>query len=75
MTGGYLIFEGKSTFNSHPTDKFGNNDFNFIKNKNVRTKIDLSNYNIDENNIIAHYNNGLLKIKLKKTFKMNISID
>ena len=75
LTGGYLIFEGKSTFNFHSTEKFGNNDFNFIKNKNVKTKIDLSNYNIDENNIIAHYNNGLLKIKLKKKPKMNINID
>jgi HSP20 family molecular chaperone IbpA len=75
LTGGYLIFEGKSIYNSHPDCKFGANDFNFIKNKNVNTRIDLSNYNIDENNIIALYNNGLLKIKLKKKPKMNINID
>ena len=75
LTGGHLIFEGKSTYNHDISNKFGENDFNFIKNKNVKTKIDLSNYNIDENNIIAHYNNGLLKIKLKKRPKMNISID
>ena len=75
LTGGYLIFEGKSTYNSHPNCKFEENDFNFIKNKNVKTRIDLSNYNIDENNINALYNNGLLKIKLKKKPKMNINID
>lgn len=75
LTGGYLIFEGKSTYNSHPNCKFEENDFKFIKNKNVKTRIDLSNYNIDENNINALYNNGLLKIKLKKKPKMNINID
>ena len=75
LNGGYLIFEGKSTCNIHPYDKFGETDFDFIKNKNVKTKIDLSNYNIDENNIQAYFNNGLLKIKLKKKPKMNISID
>jgi HSP20 family molecular chaperone IbpA len=75
LTGGYLIFEGKSTYNYDVSCKFEQNDFNFIKNKNVKTRIDLSNYNIDENNINARYNNGLLKIKLKKKPKMNINID
>ena len=75
LTGGYLIFEGKSTYNFQPNNRFGENDFNFIKNKNIKTRIDLSNHNIDENNIIAIYNNGLLKIKLKKKPKMNIDID
>ena len=75
LTGGYLIFEGKSKYNFQTNDKFLQNDFLFIKNKVVKTKIDLSNYNIDENNVIAIYENGLLKIKLKKKPKMNINID
>ena len=38
-------------------------------------KIDLCDHNIDQSNIKASFNNGLLKIKLKKKPKMNISID
>ena len=75
LTGGYLIFEGKSNYNFQTNTKFEDNDFLFIKNKTIKTKIDLSNYNIDENNIIAIYENGLLKIKLKKKPKMKINID
>lgn len=75
LNGGYLIFEGKSNYNVNRNEKFDENDFKFIKNKVITKKIDLSNFNIDENNIIANFDNGLLKIKLKKKPKMNINID
>lgn len=76
LNGCFLIFEGKPNYQSIGNNNyFDENDFNFIENKNVKTKIDLSEYNIDDSLIKACYINGLLKIKLKKKPKTNITID
>ena len=66
----FLIFEGKTNYqNKGNNNNFDENDFNFVENKNVKTKIDLSEYNIDDSQIKACYINGLLKIKLKKNLR------
>ena len=75
LEGGFLVFEGSTNYQSPLNNNFGANDFDFIQNKNVKMKIDLCDHNIDQSNIKASFNNGLLKIKLKKKPKMNISID
>ena len=79
LNGGYLHFEGKTNYQQLPSNKSHvDNDigeFMFLKNITLRTKIDLSMHNINENNIKAVYINGLLKIKLKKKPKTNIDID
>ena len=76
LNGGFLIFEGKTNYqNKGNNSNFDENDFNFVENKNVKTKIDLSEYNIDDSKRKACYINGLLKIKLKKKPKTNITID
>jgi HSP20 family molecular chaperone IbpA len=75
LNGGFLIFMGKTNYQHSNADNDNNIDFDFIQNKEFVTKIDLSDYNIDENNIKASFYNGLLKIKLKKKPKTNITIE
>ena len=75
LEGGYLVFEGTTNYQFPRNTNFEVNDFDFIQNKNVIMKIDLCEHNIDQSNIKASFNNGLLKIKLKKKPKMNINID
>ena len=75
LTGGFLIFIGKTNYQHSNNSENYNGYFDFIQNKEVTTKIDLSDYNIDETNIKALFHNGLLKIKLKKKPKTNITID
>jgi HSP20 family molecular chaperone IbpA len=72
--GGYLIVKAKTNYQLSNCDNISVADFNFINNKNITKKIDITGHNINETSIQACYINGLLKIKLKKKPKTNINI-
>jgi HSP20 family molecular chaperone IbpA len=75
ISGGNLIIKTNTNYQESNNDYIEINDFKFIENKTIHTKIELNSNNIDEDNINACFINGLLKIKLKKKPKTNININ
>ena len=75
ISGGNLVIETNTNYEESNNEYIKTDDFKFIENKIIDTKIELNSNNIDEDNINACFINGLLKIKLKKKPKTNININ